>query len=146
MLRWFKDHKELHEVAPGHLAVESDRNLHGEMHVTSAGTVGLYPLAGLAMSHQRGGTWSDPRFLEKQPWSKSHRRECDPPHPVDFVKSPQMSAVAAVAGLGCGQDTVAPPIDVPESEGWEEKRRQELDSSVFEGLSNPEISPVIPGG
>lgn len=60
--------------------------------------------------------------------------------------SPQMSAVAAVAGLGCGQDTVTPPIDVPESEGWEEKRRQESDSSVFEGLSNPEISPVIPGG
>lgn len=50
---------------------------------------------------------------------------------MDFVKSPQMSAVAVVAGLGCGQDTVAPPIDVPESEGWEEKRRQESDSSVL---------------
>lgn len=33
--------------------------------------------------------------------------------PVDLVKSPQMSAVA---GLGCGQGTGAPPIDVPESD------------------------------
>lgn len=78
------------------------------------------------MSKWRGGTWSDPRFLEKQPWSKSHHRECDP-HPVDFVKSPQMSAVAVVAGLGCGQDIVAPPANVPESNGWEEKTRQESD-------------------
>lgn len=39
--------------------------------------------------------------------------QCGPPHPVDLVKSPQMSAVAAVAGLGCGQDIVAPPVDVP---------------------------------
>jgi len=29
--------------------------------------------------------------------------------PVDLVKSPQMSVVAVVAGLGCGQDMVAPP-------------------------------------
>ena len=52
-------------------------------------------------------------------------RERDPPHPVDLVKSPQMSAVAVAAGLGCGQDTVAPPIDVPKSEGKGEKRRRQ---------------------
>lgn len=65
--------------------------------------------------------WGQPRFLEKQRWPQSHP---DLPHPVDLVKSPQMSAVAAVAGLGCGQDTVAPPIDVPKSEGKGEKRQE----------------------
>lgn len=36
---------------------------------------------------------------------------------MDLVKSPQMSAVAVVAGLGCGQDTVAPP-ELGETAGW----------------------------
>lgn len=44
---------------------------------------------------------------------------------MDLVKSPQMSAVAGAAGLGCGQDTVAPPIDVSKSEGKGEKRRRQ---------------------
>lgn len=43
---------------------------------------------------------------------------------MDFVKSPQMSAVAVVAGLACGQDVVAPPIDVPKSNGQGEKKRR----------------------
>lgn len=41
---------------------------------------------------------------------------------MDLVKSPQMSVVAVVAGLGCGQDTVAPPIDVPKSAGRERRK------------------------
>lgn len=66
---------------------------------------------------QEEGIWSNPRFSDKQPWPESRHRECDCPHPVDFVKSPQMSAVAVVAGVDCGQDTVAPPTDVPRSDG-----------------------------
>ena len=46
---------------------------------------------------------------------------------MDLVKSPQMSAVAVVAGLGCGQDTVAHPTDVPKSNG---KKRRERDRGV----------------
>lgn len=37
---------------------------------------------------------------------------------MDLVKSPQMSAVAAVAGLGCGQDTVAPPTELGAAAVW----------------------------
>lgn len=50
-------------------------------------------------------------------------RESSPPHPVDLVKSPQISAVAAAAGLDCGQSSVAPPSDVPKSSEWEKRKR-----------------------
>lgn len=56
-------------------------------------------------------------FLQTFPWPQSHHRECDPAHPVDLVKSPQMSVAAVATGFGCGQDTVAPPTDVPKSDG-----------------------------
>lgn len=66
------------------------------------------------------------------------------PHPVDFAKSPQMSVVAGVAGVGCGQDTVAPPTDVAKSDGKEEKETGVRD--LFGFLSDPEISFIIPSG
>lgn len=47
--------------------------------------------------------------------------ESYPPHPVDLVKSPQISAAAA--GLDCGQSSVAPPSDVPKSSEREKRNR-----------------------
>lgn len=49
--------------------------------------------------------------------------ESSPPHPVDLVKSPQISAVAAAAGLDCGQSSVAPASDVPKSSKREKRKR-----------------------
>lgn len=43
---------------------------------------------------------------------------------MDLVKSPQISAVAAAAGLDCGQSSVAPPSDVPKSSEREKRNSQ----------------------
>lgn len=91
---------------------------------------GLCPVPAVKMSKQ---SWSFSRSASK---SRSLREtalappspESYPPHPVDLVKSPQISAVAAAAGLDCGQSSVAPPSDVPKS-SEKEKRNRESESS-----------------
>lgn len=42
---------------------------------------------------------------------------------MDLVKSPQISAVAAAAGLDCGQSSVALPTDVPGSSEKEKRNK-----------------------
>lgn len=124
----------------------------GEKYGTPSRHCGALSLAGLKIS--KSELWLQTpgkKHLEQSQVSRETAlapvppQKCDPPHPADLVKSPQMSVVAVVAGLGCGQDVVAPPTDVPKSDGQrEKKRRHGSQRSLFLVIS--EISLMIPGG